>query len=113
MPPVPLVQLPILPAQPILTQPIQPDHVPQLNWSHFRPELTDKPDEDAEAHILRMKDWMDMHAFQEGGQAQHFCLTLVGETRLWYELLRPINVDWNGLQNEFRQQYSKIGNTRE
>ena len=28
-------------------------------------------------------------------------------------LLEPINVDWQGLQNLFRQQYSKIGNTRE
>ena len=27
--------------------------------------------------------------------------------------LEPINVDWQGLQNLFRQQYSKIGNTRE
>ena len=44
---------------------------------------------------------------------QRFCLTLVGEARLWYELLRPINVDWVGLQNIFRQQYSKIGNTGE
>ena len=26
---------------------------------------------------------------------------------------QPINVDWQGLQNVFRQQYSKIGNTRE
>ena len=25
----------------------------------------------------------------------------------------PIIVDWQGLQNLFRQQYSKIGNTRE
>ena len=32
---------------------------------------------------------------------------------MWYESLRPINVDWHGLQNQFRQQYSKIGNTRE
>ena len=38
---------------------------------------------------------------------------MVGEARLWYELLRLINVDWVGLQNIFRQQYSKIGNTRE
>ena len=36
---------------------------------------------------------------------------LVGEARLWYESLRPINVDWQWLQNQFRQQYSKIGNT--
>ena len=27
--------------------------------------------------------------------------------------LEPINVDWQGLQNLFRQQYLKIGNTRE
>ena len=24
-----------------------------------------------------------------------------------------INIDWQGLRNQFRQQYSKIGNTRE
>ena len=42
-----------------------------------------------------------------------FCLTLVGEARLWYESLRHIALDWNGLQDQFRQQYSKIGNTRE
>ena len=40
-------------------------------------------------------------------------MTLVGEARLWYESLRLINVDWAGLQNIFRQQYSRIGNTRE
>ena len=56
---------------------------------------------------------MDTHAFPEGVKVQHFCLTLAGEARLWYESLRPINVDWLGLQNQFRQQYSKIGNTRE
>ena len=44
---------------------------------------------------------------------QTFCLTLVGVTRLWYQSLKTINVDWQGLQNLFRQQYSKIGNTRE
>ena len=60
-----------------------------------------------------MNDWMDTHAFQEGVKVQCLCLTLVGEARLWYELLRPINTDWIGLQNQFRQQYSKIGNTRE
>ena len=27
--------------------------------------------------------------------------------------LRPIQGDWQGLQNQFRQQYSKIENTRE
>ena len=32
---------------------------------------------------------------------------------MWYESLRPINIYWLGLQNIFRQQYSKVGNTRE
>ena len=86
---------------------------PQLNWSHFKPKYAGKPEEDAEAHLLRMNNWMDTHDFQDQIKVQRFCLTLVGEDRLWYESLRPINVDWEGLQNMFRQQYSKIGNTRE
>ena len=56
---------------------------------------------------------MDSYAFPEGIKVQRFCLTLVGKARLWHESLRPIALDWNGLQNQFRQQYSKIGNTRE
>ena len=30
-----------------------------------------------------------------------------------YESLRSINLELNGLQNQFQQHYSKIGNTRE
>ena len=52
-------------------------------------------------------------SFFDGVKVQRFCLTLLGEARLWYQSLEPINVDWQGLQNLFRQQYSKIGNTRE
>ena len=36
---------------------------------------------------------------------------LVGEARLWYESLRPINVDWNGLQNQFRQLAGQLSST--
>ena len=86
--------------------------MPQLNWSHFKSEFSRKP-EDAEACLLRTEVWMDTHQFQEGGKVQRICLTLVGEARLLYGPLRPINIDWQGLQNQFRQQYSKIGNTRE
>ena len=46
-------------------------------------------------------------------KVQRFSLTLLGEARLWYQSLEPINVNWQGLQNLFRQQYSKIGKTRE
>ena len=56
---------------------------------------------------------MNAHHFIEGVKVQRFCLTLLGEARLWYHSLEPINVDWQRLQNLFRQQYSKIGNTRE
>ena len=67
---------------------------------------------DVEAHLFRTNNWMDIHAFPEGVKVQRFCLTLVGEARLWYESLRPIALNWNVLQNQFRQQYSKIRNTR-
>ena len=110
---IPPVQLPVPPVQPIPAQPIQPAHVRQLNWSHFKPEFAGMPDEDVEAHLLRTNDWMDIQAFQKGVKVQCFCLILVGEARLWYESLKPINIDWIGLKNQFRQQNSKIGNTRE
>ena len=110
--PAPPVQLPTPHVQPIVP-PAQPGLMPQLNWSHFKPGFTGKPDEDAEAHLLRTNGWMDIHAFEEGVKVQRFHLTLVGEARLWYESLRPIASEWNGLQNQFRQQYSEIGDTRE
>ena len=65
------------------------------------------------AQLLCSNDWMNVHHFVDGAKVQKFCLTLLGEARLWYQSLVPINVDWQGLQNLFRQKYSKIGNTRE
>ena len=56
---------------------------------------------------------MNAHHFLEGVKVKRFCLTLLGEAWLWYQSLEPISIDWQGLQNLFRQQYSKIGNTRE
>ena len=47
-----------------------------------------------------------------GNKSTKVCLTLTSEARLWYETLRPIEVDWTGLQEHFRQQCSKFGNTR-
>ena len=87
--------------------------MPQLNWSHIKPKYSGKTDEDVEAHLLRTNDWMDTHGFPDQVKVQRFCLTLVGEARLWHKSLRLINVAWICLQNIFRQQYSKIGNTRE
>ena len=115
---VPAPNLPSLPADPpepqAPEQPAQPaQQVVHLIWFHFKPEYLGKPDEDTEAHLLCTNDWMTTHHFVEGIKVQRFCSTLLGEARLWYQSLELINIDWQGLQNLFRQQYSKIGNTRE
>ena len=54
---------------------------------------------------------MEAHNFPEGEKVRHFHVTLIGEARLWYESLAPLDNDWPTLQNKFRWQYSKIGNT--
>ena len=45
---------------------------PQLNWSHLKPKFAGKPEEDAEAHLLRMNNWMDMHDFLNNVKVQRF-----------------------------------------
>ena len=84
-----------------------------VNWSHFKSEFAGKPEEDAEAHLLHINDWMWTHNFKENVKVQRFCLILLGEARLWYETLNLNVIDWPELQNAFRQQYSKLGNTSE
>ena len=84
-----------------------------INWSHFKPEFAGRPEEDTEAHLLRTNDWMRTHNFEEDVKVQRFCLTLLGEARLWYESLPPIANDWPAPQYNFRWQYSKIGNIPE
>ena len=66
-----------------------------------------------EAHLFHTNDWMNTHNFPENVKVQRFCLTLVGEARLWYESLTLIVNDLQALQEQFRQQYSKIRNIRE
>ena len=108
-------QSPNPPANP--SNPMQPQNpppqVPQLSWSYFKPEFSGKPEEDVVAHLLRTNDWMETHNFPEEAKVQRFCLTITGEARLWYETLRPIEIDWTALQECFRQQYSKFGSTKE
>ena len=81
------------------------------NWIDKKPEFSGKPEEDAESHLLSTRDWMEAHNFPEGEKVRHFCIRLIGEARLWYESLAPLDDDWPTLQNKFRCQYSKIGNT--
>ena len=56
-PPAPAVPAPQAPLSPQVPQTWQQpaqqvQHMPQLNWSHFKPEFSRKPEEDAEAHLL-------------------------------------------------------------
>ena len=98
-------------------QPLQLPQAPQahlqMHWSHFKPEYSGKPEQEVEAHLLQTKDWMNTHDFPEDVKVQRFCLTLMGEARLWYASLEPIVRTWQELQNQFRRHYSKLGNTRE
>ena len=45
------------PAQQPPQQALQPQQAQQvhmhMNWSHFKPEYSDKPEEDVETHLLR------------------------------------------------------------
>ena len=84
-----------------------------MNWSHFKPKFSGKPDEDVEVHLLQTNDWMTTHDLSEAVKVQRFCLTLVGEARNWYATLEPLTMTWPESQNLFSHQYSKIGNTRE
>ena len=108
----PCMEEPLLPPIP---QPLQPGQQVQLhmNWSHFKPEYSSKPEEDVEACLLKTNNWMNTHDFPDGVKVQRFSLTLTGEARLWYDSLEPIVMPWPELQNLFRRQYSKLGNTRE
>ena len=87
-------------------------HLP-INWSNFKPEFSGKP-EDADTHLLCSNDRMNAHHFNNDVKVQRFCLTLLGEARLWFQSLEPLeNTTWPQLQNLFRQRYSKLGNTCE
>ena len=102
--------------QPVPAQLAPAGVVPQIvyqNWIGKKPEFSGKPEEDVQSHLLSTRDWMEVHNFPEGEMVRHFRVTLIGEARLWYKSLAPLDNDWPTLQNKFRWQYSKIGNTPE
>ena len=120
---VPVGQVPAhIPIQPV-PQPVPAQlapagvvPIPQIiyqNWIGKKPEFSGKPDKDVESHLLSIRDWMEVHNFPGREKVRCFRVTLIGEARLWYESLVPLDNDWPALQNKFRWQYSKIGNTPE
>ena len=55
-----------------LQQPTQQmQQMSHLNWSHFKPGFSGKP-EDAETHLLRTNNWMNIHQFQDGIKVKDF-----------------------------------------
>ena len=108
---------PVMPAHPAPVQPVPiglgvpASQVFYQNWIGKKPAFSGKPEEDVKFHLLSTRDWMEAHNFPDEVKVRHFCLTLIGEARLWYESLAPLDADWPALQNKFRWQYSKLGNT--
>ena len=53
---------------------------------------------------------MNAHHFVDDVKVKRFCLTLLGEARLWFQSLESLNdITWPELQNLFRQEIFKIG----
>ena len=70
---------------------------------NFKKEFSGKLEEDAEVHLLCSNDWMNAHCFVDSVKVQRFCLTLLGEGRLWFQSLEPLNdTTWPQLQNLLR-----------
>ena len=116
---VPAGQVPVhvpvpqpVPAQPAPAGVMPGPQIIYQNCIGKKPEFSGKPEEDAESQLLSTRDWMEAHNFP-GEKVRCFIVTLIGEARLWYESLAPLDNDWPALQNKFRWQYSKIGNTLE
>ena len=65
-----------------------------MNWSHFKPEFSGKPEEDVEVHLLRTNNWMTTHDFPDAVKIKRFGLTLTWEARNWYATLEPIVMTW-------------------
>ena len=87
------------PQQPAPEQPVPAGIVvpaPQVvyqNWIGKKPEFSGKPEEDAESHLLSTRDWMEAYNFPNEVKVRHFCMMLIGEARLWYESLAPLDDD--------------------
>ena len=87
------------PVQPVPTGLVVP--APQVvyqNWIGKKPEFSGKLEEDRESHLLSTRDWMEAHNFPNEVKVRHFCLTLIGAARLWYESLAHLDDDWPALQ---------------
>ena len=81
------------------------------NWIGKKHEFAGKPEEDAESHLLSTRYWMEAYTFPNEVKVRCIHMTLIGEARLWYDSLPPLDDNWPTLQSKFRWQYLKVGNT--
>ena len=61
-----------------------------LNWSNFKPEFSGKPEEDAEAHLLRSNDWMEAHRFDEEYKSSEILSHIVGGSKVVVSIFRNL-----------------------
>ena len=63
---------------------------PQLNWSYFKPEYMQVNQMQRCRSTFTQDKRLDghTHEFPDQVKVQRFCLTFVGEARLWYESLK-------------------------
>ena len=59
-----------------------------------------------------MIDLMDTHNFAAVQRVRRLPLILAGEARLWCQSIHTFQGQWEELQERFRTQFSKIGNTK-
>ena len=97
-PPQHLAPVQLVPAGIVVPAP----QVVYQNWIGKKPEFSGKPEEDAESHLLSTRDWMEAHNFPNEAKVRCFHLTLIGEARLWYESLAPLDHDWPTLQKKIQ-----------
>ena len=93
---VPAGQVPVpqpVPAQPAPAGVMPGPQIVYQNWIGKKPEFSGKQEEDAESHLLSTRDWMEAHNFPKGEKVRCFKVTLIGEARLWYESLAPLDND--------------------
>ena len=61
------------PTTPVHAPPAQQEQqIVHLNWSHFKPEFSWKPDEDTEAHLLCTNDWVTAHLLLKVSKSKDF-----------------------------------------
>ena len=72
-----------------------------------------KDRENAEGHLLCSNDWLNSQGIAKVAKCGRFCLTLGGDTNLWYEFITPVGNDLNSLQRPLCRQFSKLGQTLE